>query len=61
MPGALPDKDDDYLCSAFKIEDWIGKETVFINNFRVKTTAKKVHHMLIQACSTPPSPPGTVW
>ena len=61
MPGAFPKQDDDYLCSSFRVKDWIGKETVYINHFNVKATAQKVHHLLIQACSVPPVEPGKVW
>ena len=61
VPGALPEKDDAHFCSSFRVKDWIGKETVFINNFKVKATAKKVHHMWIQACSSSPREPGEVW
>ena len=61
MPGALPEADDAYLCSSFKVKDWIETDTVFINKFHVKTTAKKVHHMLIYACDSPPEKPGKIW
>ena len=61
MPGAVPDQDDAYRCSAFRVKDWIGKESVYINNFHVKTTAKKVHHMIIQGCTVPGEEPGKVW
>ena len=61
MPGALPEADDAYLCSSFKVKDWIETDTVFINKFHVKTTAKKVHHMLIYACDSPPENPGKIW
>ena len=61
MPGAFPEADDAYLCSSFKVKDWIETDTVFINKFHVKTTAKKVHHMLIYACDSPPEKPGKIW
>ena len=61
MPGALPEADDAYLCSSFKVKDWIETGTVFINKFHVKTSAKKVHHMLIYACDSPPEKPGKIW
>ena len=50
-----------YLCTAFQVEDWIGKDTVFINNFNVKTTTKKVHHMMIYSCPTAYEKPGKIW
>ena len=61
MPGALPEKDDTYLCSAFRIHDWIEKEPVFITNFNVNATAKKVHHMIISGCKYPSKEPGEIW
>ena len=61
MPGALPETDDSYLCSAFRVKDWIGKEPVFINNFYVNATANKVHHLIVQGCGAPTKLPGEIW
>ena len=61
MPGAFPKSDDSYLCSSFRVRDWIGKEPVFINNFYVDATAQKVHHMIVQGCESTPNQPGEVW
>ena len=61
MPGALPENDDTYLCSAFRVKDWIEKEPVFINNFYVNATAQKVHHLIVQACEDTTTQPGQVW
>ena len=61
IPGALPKKDDDHLCSAFQIQDWFGKDTVYINEFQVKPSTKNAHHMLIYACNSPLSDQGNIW
>ena len=61
MPGALPQTDDSYLCSGFRVRDWINDVPVYITNFRVETTASKVHHLIIQGCKQPFKPPGQIW
>ena len=61
MPGAKPDKDDSYLCSAFRVKDWLNEVPVYITNFKVETTARKVHHMIIQGCKSPVKQPGEIW
>ena len=61
MPGALPREDDSYMCSGFRVKDWLNEAPVYITNFRVLTTAKKVHHLIIQGCGGIKKPPGEIW
>ena len=61
MPEALPQKDDSYMCSGFRVKDWINEAPVYITKFQVETTARKVHHLIIQGCSAPAKPPGQIW
>ena len=61
MPGALPKTDDSYLCSAFRVKDWMNEVPVYITKFKVETTAQKVHHLIIQGCSQPFKQPGEIW
>ena len=61
MPGAFPKEDDSYLCSGFRVKDWINEVPVYITKFKVETTANKVHHLIIQGCAAPVKPPGEIW
>ena len=61
MPGAFPKEDDSYLCSGFRVKDWINEVPVYITKFRVETTAQKVHHLIIKGCAAPVKPPGQIW
>ena len=61
MPGALPTSDDSYMCSGFRVKDWLNESPVYITKFRVLTTAQKVHHLIIQGCSGVKKPPGGIW
>ena len=61
MPGAFPKSDDSYLCSSFMVKEWINEAPVYITNFRVDTTASKVHHLIIQGCDSPVKQPGQIW
>ena len=61
MPGALPKQEDSYLCSAFRVKDWMNEVPVYITKFKVETTAQKVHHLIIQGCSQPFRQPGEIW
>ena len=61
MPGAFPKEDDSYLCSGFRVKDWMNEAPVYITRFQVETTAQKVHHLIIQGCSAIQKPPGQIW
>ena len=61
MPGAQPKEEDSYLCSSFRVKDWMNEAPMYITNFKVETTAQKVHHLIIQGCSQPKKQPGEVW
>ena len=61
MPGALPKEDDSYMCSGFRVKDWLNEAPVYITKFNVLTSASKVHHLIIQGCSGVPKPPGEIW
>ncbi|KAI9562633.1 hypothetical protein GHT06_010087 [Daphnia sinensis] len=47
MPGAIPTMDDDYICTAFKLN--LEKE-MYITRFRVEGTAERAHHMILSGC-----------
>jgi hypothetical protein len=64
MPGALPDKNDDYLCSAFSIKNMTrgakGK-TIHVTAFNAEATASKAHHLILQKCKQPYKVEGQIW
>ena len=61
MPDAEKNEDD-YLCSAFRVKDWIGQEPVYIRKFKVEATDDMLHHMIIHACDDSMNrEPGKVW
>ena len=61
MPDAEKNEDD-YLCSAFRVKDWIGQEPVYIRKFKVEATDDMLHHMIIHACDDSMNKePGEVW
>uniref|UniRef100_A0A0P5MV37 Peptidyl-glycine alpha-amidating monooxygenase n=2 Tax=Daphnia magna TaxID=35525 RepID=A0A0P5MV37_9CRUS len=51
MPGIIPQKNDDYLCSAFDASD----EQLYITQYKIEGTADRAHHMLLYGCSDVPS------
>ena len=62
MPDVPQKNEDDYLCSAFEVKDWIGQEPVYITKFKVEATDDMLHHMIIYACNGPiKQQPGDVW
>ena len=62
MPDDPQKKEDDYLCSAFRVKHWIGVEPVYIRKFVTKNTDDMLHHMIIYACAGPINKqPGDVW
>ena len=61
MPDEMPDSDEAYLCSAFRVKDWMGIEPMFIQGFLVNASNRMLHHMIIQACGPLDQQPGEVW
>ena len=62
MPDVSKKNEDDYLCSAFRVKDWIGQEPVYIRKFKVEATDDMLHHMIIHACDDSVNKkPGEVW
>merc|ERR1712150_82702 len=57
----MPDSDEAYLCSAFRVKDWMGIEPLFIQGFLVNASNRMLHHMIIQACGPLDQQPGEVW
>ena len=55
MPGALPTKNDNYLCRAFELESLSNSsEPIFVTAFRaVDAEASRAHHMLLYGCKNP--------
>ena len=54
MPGALPTKNDDYLCSAFSIKNLtrgMSKTKVYMTGFNVDANSSKVGHVGILRCN----------
>ena len=57
VPGGV----DEYVCSGFRVRDWIGNEPVYIKNLKVHATGKMLHHMVVHACGPMSRNPGDVW
>ncbi|XP_046652087.1 peptidyl-glycine alpha-amidating monooxygenase B-like isoform X2 [Daphnia pulicaria] len=51
MPGIIPQKNDDYLCTAFDARD----EQLYITQYKIEGSAERAHHMLLYGCSDVPS------
>jgi len=52
MPGVVPDEDDNYLCTSFKVDDLVPNNIgpIFINKFEADSDANKAHHIILQSC-----------
>ncbi|EFX78165.1 hypothetical protein DAPPUDRAFT_225477 [Daphnia pulex] len=48
MPGAVPTVDDDYICTAFKLDP---EKEMYITQFKVEGTADRAHHMILSGCA----------
>uniref|UniRef100_A0A0P6GTR0 peptidylglycine monooxygenase n=1 Tax=Daphnia magna TaxID=35525 RepID=A0A0P6GTR0_9CRUS len=48
MPGVVPERDDDYICTAFKLDP---EKEMYITQFRVEGTAERAHHMILSGCA----------
>ena len=57
----VPNGVDEYVCSGFRVSDWIGNETVYIKNFQVHANGEMLHHMVVHACGPMNRNPGDVW
>ena len=55
MPGVVPDEDDNYLCTAFKVEELVTNQggPIYINKFEADSDANKAHHIILQSCKVP--------
>ena len=65
MPGALPTKNDNYLCSAFAVSALTGlgeDAPAFVTGFEaVEAEASRAHHMLLYGCNRPNGKEGKIF
>lgn len=50
-------QNDDYLCTAFKLDASEGSE-LYVTQFKIEGSADRAHHMLLYGCGDVPSKDG---
>ncbi len=55
MPDVVPMEDDNYLCTAFKLDELVSNQggPIYINKFEADSDANKAHHIIVQSCRVP--------
>jgi len=62
MPGARPETDDSYMCSAFEVPRMTGtNQSAYVTGFIPSADADRAHHMLLYACNEPMEEEGKVY
>jgi hypothetical protein len=52
MPGARPEQDDSYFCTAFRLRTMLNSsEAIYVTQFKaVGADADRVHHLMLFSC-----------